>query len=304
MLRTLTAAAMLAAAPAAAHDAHEKQAGQDWPFEVVNIAPNLFMLEGRGGNVGVLTGDDRTFIIDDKFADNAEQIRAAIQSVEGNAVGYVVNTHWHGDHTGGNASFGDQATIIAHENVRQRLSTDQQSEIFDRSTPASPEEAWPVVTFTRDVTLHLNGQTAHVEHIPNAHTDGDAVIYFTEADVLHMGDIFFNQSFPFIDTSSGGSIDGFIAGLARGLEIAGEDTTIMPGHGPLATRADLQAAHDLAVMLRDRVQASIDAGLTLEETLADNPLADLDEDYAGFMDSETLVNILYPDLTEGLSAQN
>ena len=304
MLRTLAASAVLIAAPAAAHDAHEEQAGGDWPFEVVNIAPDLFMLEGRGGNVGVLTGDDRTFIIDDKFADNAEQIRAAIQSVEGNAVGYVVNTHWHGDHTGGNASFGDQATIIAHENVRRRLSTDQQSEIFDRSTPASPEKAWPVVTFTRDVTLHLNGQTAHVEHIPNAHTDGDAVIYFAEADVLHMGDIFFNQSFPFIDTSSGGSIDGFIAGLARGLEIAGEDTTIMPGHGPLATRADLQAAHDLAVMLRDRVQASIDEGLTLEETLADNPLADLDEDYAGFMDSETLVNILYPDLTAGRSSQN
>jgi len=297
-MRLLAAACLtLSPAAAAAHDVHETAQEADWPFEVAEVAESIFMLEGRGGNVGVLVGDGPTFIIDDKFADNVEGIRAAVDSVGGAEVGYIVNTHWHGDHTGGNAGFADRgATILAHENVRARLSTNHYSEIWERTTEAAPEAAWPVVTFTRDVTLHLNGQTARVRHVPAAHTDGDAIIHFEEADVLHMGDIFFNGMFPFIDTASGGTVDGFIAGLEKGLEIAGEDTRIIPGHGPLATRADLAAARDLAIEVRDRVQARIDAGEDLETMLADNPLAELDEAWAGFMTSARLAPIVYRDL--------
>lgn len=263
MHRLLAAATLLIAAPAAAHDAHENAADQALPFEVVEVAPHLFMLEGLGGNVGVLTGDGASFIIDDKFAANADHISQAVESVGGNPVGYIVNTHWHGDHTGGNAAFGQNATILAHENVRKRLSTEQTRGNGD-VTPPSDEDAWPVVTFTRDVTLHLNDHTAQVEHIANAHTDGDAIIYFPGADVLHMGDVFFNGTFPFIDTSSGGSIDGMVAGLERGLEIAGDGTQVIPGHGPLGSRADMQGAHDLLVTVRDRIQARIDAATALK----------------------------------------
>lgn len=314
MTRFAAILALSTALPAAAlaHDpalhqsngaAQESEPAEAAPFEQVRLTDQIVMLEGAGGNVAVVTGADGAYVIDDKVGRVGQAVVRVVTELGGGEIPLVVNTHWHGDHTGGNAALNEAgALIMAHENVRDRLSTEQSNAVRETATPPAPEAAWPVITYTRDVTTHLNGQTARIEHAPNAHTDGDSIIYFVEADVLHMGGIFFNGTYPFIDISSGGSIDGMIEGLERGLVIAGGNTQIIPGHGPLATMDDLQAARDLLIDIRARIQAHVDAGDSLEETLEAAPLRDLDEQYAGFMDGPTVTEIVYRDLTEGLSA--
>lgn len=310
MTRFAAILALSAALPAAAlaHDPRmldrdSAAQSEEAPFEQIRVTEQIVMLAGAGGNVAVVTGADGAYVIDDKVAQVDEAVRDAVSALGGGEIPLAVNTHWHGDHTGGNAALNDAgALIMAHENVRDRLSTEQSNAVRGTTTPPAPEAAWPVITYTRDATVHLNGQTAHIEHVPAAHTDGDSIIYFVEADVLHMGDIFFNGTYPFIDTGSGGSIDGMIKGLERGLEIAGENTQIIPGHGPLASMDDMQAARGLLVEIRRRIQAHVDAGDSLDETLEAAPLADLDARYAGFMDGPTVTEIVYRDLTGGLSA--
>ncbi len=201
----------------------------------------VHMLTGAGGNIALATGEDAAFVVDDQFAPLTPKILAAIRAVTDKPVRFLVNTHWHFDHTGGNENFGKAGTIIvAHDNVRKRMSVEQFMSRLDRRQPPSPKAALPVITFPDQVTFHLNGDTIHVVHVPPAHTDGDAIIHWSAANVLHLGDLFFNGRYPFVDLDSGGSFEGVIHAVTSALGMVNDQTKIIPGHGDLATRADLQ----------------------------------------------------------------
>jgi glyoxylase-like metal-dependent hydrolase (beta-lactamase superfamily II) len=279
-----------------------------WPFAVaaqqdfskveiktIDLGSGLAMLQGAGGNIGVSTGPDGVFLIDDQYAPLTEKIRAAIRAISMKPIRFVLNTHWHGDHTGGNENLGEAGVLIlAHHRVRERLSTEQFQAIRNRKIPASPKAAWPVVTFEDGVTLHLNGQTIEVIHVEPAHTDGDSIVYFREADLLHMGDTYFSGMYPFIDTSSGGRIDGMIAAADRGLAIAGPKTRIIPGHGPLSSREELSETREMLISVRDRVRNLIDEGLDRDRVVAGKPSNDFDGAYGGgFMTPDAFVGIVF-----------
>lgn len=267
----MVCAAAVAATPAAAP-------GQDFSkveIRVEKLAPGVAVLFGAGGNIGLSYGEDGNVIVDDQYAPLTDKIVAAIRTLDADPVRFVVNTHWHGDHTGGNENFGKRgAVVVAHDNVRERMSTKQAIRAFDMTVPASPRQALPAVTFGDGASLHLNGDTLHLIHVANAHTDGDTLVHWAKGDVLHMGDAFFHRdSYPFVDLGSGGSIDGMIAAANKGLEFAGPNTRIIPGHGPLARRADLLAYRDMLVDLRGKVAAGIAAGRTLAQIQAAKPAA-------------------------------
>lgn len=241
-------------------------------IKVETLAPGVAVLFGSGGNIGLSYGEDGNALVDDQYAPLTDKIVAAVKSFDPDPVKFVINTHWHRDHSGGNENLGKAgAVIVAHDNVRRRMSVDQFSNLFG-ATPASPKAALPVVTFGEGVTLHLNGDELQVIHVRDAHTDGDSLIYWRKAKVLHMGDVFFHKvSLPFIDLESGGSIDGEIAAVRKALEIAAPDAKIVPGHGPVATRAELEAYLAMLVDVRGKVAAAIAAGKTLQAIKADNP---------------------------------
>ena len=266
-LAFLVSFAALTAAPAAAQDFSKVE------IKVEKLAPGVAVLFGAGGNIGLSYGEDGNVVIDDQFAPLTDRILAAIKTVDADPVRFVINTHWHGDHTGGNANLGRAgAVILAQDNVRTRLMSDQV--VRGDKVAASPKEALPVITYSDGVTVHLNGDDLKVIHVAHAHTDGDSLIRWTKADVLHMGDAFFNKiSFPFIDLDSGGSIDGAIAAANKGLDLARTTTIIVPGHGPIATRAELAAYRDMLVDIRTKVAAGIQAGRSLAEIQASKPAA-------------------------------
>jgi glyoxylase-like metal-dependent hydrolase (beta-lactamase superfamily II) len=263
------------------------------------VAEGVYMLKGAGGNIGLSVGADAAFLIDDQYAPLTPKIKAAVAALTPKPVKFVLNTHWHGDHSGGNKDFGESGTlIVAHENVRKRMSTEQFIEAFGMKTPPSEPVALPVVTFADSVTFHLNGDEIQAFHVAPAHTDGDSVVQFRKANVLHGGDTFFNGMYPFIDLSSGGSVAGMIAAADRMLALANDATKIIPGHGPLATKADLKAYRDMLSTARDRVAALVKAGKTLEQATAARPLADLDAKWGqGFLKADPFVSILYKDLS-------
>lgn len=263
----------------------------NWKTSVV--VPGIHMFESdrgfAGGNLGLLVGDDGVVLIDDGMPTIPATTVAAVEAITGNPVNFVINTHAHGDHTGANAAFMDMgATVVAHDKLRQALTQDEQ---YDQS-------ALPELTFNDSVTFHLNGHTAYVFHIPSAHTSGDAAIMFTDVNVLHTGDVMFNGMFPFIDLDGGGSVDGFIAGQQHMIAMSDADTKIIPGHGPLANRADLQAAVDMLIDSQARVKTLVDAGNSLEEVLADNPLSVYESWNWDFITTERMTETLYRSLTE------
>lgn len=275
--------------------------GQDYSKVVIEthkLAEGIYMLTGAGGNIGVSAGEDGVAIIDDQFAPLTPKIEEALAKLSAKPARFVINTHWHGDHTGGNENFGKAgAVIVAHDNVRKRMGEKHFSQFFNRETPPSPKDALPVLTFAEDVTLHFNGETLHVFHVDNAHTDGDGLIYFRNANVLHMGDTFFSGMYPFIDAGSGGGIDGAIAAADKVLGMVGAETKIIPGHGPLATRADLEKYRAMLATLRERVTKLIRDGKTLEQAMAEKPTADLDATWAkGFFKPDQIVQMVYLDL--------
>ncbi len=268
-------------------------------IETIPVADGVYMLVGAGGNIGLSVGDDGAFVIDDQFAPLSEKILAAIAAVTDADVEFLVNTHFHGDHTGGNEAFGAAgAVIVAHENVRARMSTDQFREIFNKPIPASPAGALPIVTFTDEMTFHWNGDTIRAIHVAPAHTDGDTILYFQNANVIHMGDTFFNGVYPFIDVSSNGDINGIIAAGYRALGIANEDTAIIPGHGPVSNAAGLAAWLDVLKVTRVSMQSLIDQGMSEDEAVAARPTAEFDEQYGGgFMNPENYNRLLYQSLS-------
>jgi glyoxylase-like metal-dependent hydrolase (beta-lactamase superfamily II) len=267
-------------------------------IETQLVSNNVYMLVGAGGNIGVSIGEDGTFIVDDQFAPLTDKIRAAVAAITDKPIRFVINTHWHGDHTGGNENLGNAgALIVAHDNVFQRMSTEQFREATNTTTPASPKAALPVVTFAEDVTFRLNGDAIRGLHVPNAHTDGDVLIQFREANVLHLGDTFFAGRFPFIDLGSGGSVDGIISSANRALSIANEETKIIPGHGPLSTPKDLRDYRDMLMKMRSVVMQLVAQGKSLEEVQAARPAADYESWGTGFINTERFVETLYRDLS-------
>lgn len=267
------------------------------------VVPGFYMLEGDGGFVGgnmsLMTGEDGVILIDDGLQAYAGTLLSAISEVAGAPVDFLVNTHVHGDHVGANAELHDAgATIFAHDNIRKRL-LENGVTTADGQVDA-PAGMLPEITFTDSVTFHLNGHRAHVHHVPGAHTDGDAIIHYADINVIHAGDVFFNYLFPFIDLDSGGSVDGFLAAQNKVLEWSDEDTKIVPGHGPLASRSDLQIARDMLLDARQRVTALVDRGMSEEQVLAENPLADYHDDWNwGFITTERMTRTLYRSATYG-----
>lgn len=232
-------------------------------IKATNVRGNIYMLEGQGGNIGVSIGDDGILIVDDQFAPLAEKIRAALSKLNSGKLKFVLNTHWHGDHTGGNPIFGKEATIIAHANVRQRLMTEQRR--GEHVTPPLPKEGWPVVTLESSLSLHFNGEEIKVMHFPNGHTDGDCVIFFVNSNVVHMGDDFFVGRFPFVDLASGGDVEGLIKNIERIIAQLSPDVKIIPGHGPLSTLDDLKRYHRMLMETTKVVRQGIAAGTSLDE---------------------------------------
>ena len=261
------------------------------------LTRGIYLLQGAGGNIGLAVGDDAVFVVDDQFAPLTPKILAAIAAVTPQPVRFVLNTHWHFDHTGGNENMGKAgALLVAHENVRRRMSAGQFIEALNRQEPAAPPGALPVVTFTEGVTFHINEDSVVVKHVPPAHTDGDAVVFFAKANVIHMGDLFVSAGLPFVDLSSGGSLHGFIGAAETAIALANAETRIIPGHGPLADRARLQAFRDMLVVLRDRMRAEVAAGRTLEQILAANLTASYLRDWPG--GHERFVRLAYQELSK------
>ena len=266
-------------------------------IKVTRVAGTVYMLEGAGGNIGASVGDDGIVIVDDQFAPLADKIRAALRGLTDKPVRFVINTHWHFDHTGGNAYFQKQGPIIAHDNVRERLA--RGGRILDMDIKPAPAESLPIVTFAHDVSVHLNGEDIRAIHFPHGHTDGDSVIFFTQSNVVHMGDDFVTYGFPFIDLESGGSVRGMIAACRKVLATLAPDTKLIPGHGALSTVADLKPYVAMLEEATARIEKGIREGRSAEDLKRAKVLAGY-ESWGGegkFITTDKFIDTLYNDLT-------
>ena len=247
-------------------------------FSTFQLSDTVYMLMGAGGNVGISTGKDGLYIIDDKVKQATGPLLEAIRKISDKPIRFVINTHYHGDHTGNNEVIASSGTvIIAHDNIYKRLSTEQISIFSNSTTPPYPKAALPVVTFNDQLSMHLNGETATAYYVANGHTDGDAIIHFPVSNVIHMGDMFFNGQYPYVDLDAGGSLQGLVAAAELALSMADDSTRIIPGHGPLGVTEDLKKYRDYLIEASARVQALIDNGMSLEQIIATKPTEKWDE---------------------------
>ena len=274
--------------------------GQQIPDTVTirpeRLAEGVYVLYGLGGNIGLAIGPEAVFVVDDQLAPLTPKVLAAIAKLTDKPVRFVLNTHWHFDHTGGNENMGKAgALLVAHDNVRRRMSTRQFIEFIKREELPAPAGALPVVTFNDAVTFHINGDEISVIHLPAAHTDGDAAVYFRRANVVHMGDVFV-RGYPLVDISSGGSLSGMITGLGRIVAMINDSTKVIPGHGAVTDRTILRAQHTMLTTVRDRVRRQVRAGASLERILASKPTAEFDATFGGaFIKGEDLVRFAFED---------
>lgn len=275
------------------------------PVKVQKLSDSVYMLTGRGGNLGFSVGVDGVVVIDDQFDDMADNIREAIRKTSKQPIRMLLNTHWHGDHTGGNEKMHELgAIIIAQENVRKRLTTDQFMKAFKKEVKAKPRSAWPVVTFTQSLKIHLNDDTLVVNHLPHAHTDGDAFIFFKEDNIIHTGDLYFSHMFPFIDVGSGGSLTGMISGVKAILKLANDKTQIIPGHGKLSNKKELQEYLKMLTSMQAKLQALAKQGKSLDEAVMAKPLAELSSKWeGGFMKADNMVQLLYPSIVDEMKSE-
>ncbi len=263
-----------------------------------SVRQGIYMLVGRGGNVGVLTGDKGMLVIDDQYADHSEALDSALKSLSDKPVQFLINTHWHSDHSGGNTFFGEQgAVIVAHDNVRKRLMSGGEIAAFGLKVPPAKPAALPSITYDAGTRFYWNGQTVDLTHPNPAHTDGDTVVYFQEANVVHTGDLYFNGLFPFIDASSGGKVRGVIAGVDEVLARIDAKTVIIPGHGPLSNKQELQAYRAMLQTVADRVDQLKAAGKLRADVIAAKPTAEFDKDWGdGFLTPDVWVGIVFDSL--------
>ncbi len=276
-------------------DAFKKAAGFfNVPVVTTKIGDRLTLVTGPGGNMALLTGSDGPLMVDSGLPDKAEEIRVAVERVAGSPVAVLIDTHWHFDHSGGNPVFaGKGAKIFATPNTRKRLGTDQYNEAFKMKSPALPPEALPVLTFD-EAHLHHNGEEIHLLAVPPAHTDGDLIIHFKNADVIHCGDLVSNGFYPNIDASSRGWLGGMISGAQRILEMAGPKTKIIPGHGPLGTVNDLRAYHAMMMAVYDQITPLIEARKTVEDDIRARPTKGLDAVWAkGVLNGPQFTRLAY-----------
>ena len=265
--------------------------------KATKVAGNVYMLEGAGGNIGVSVGDDGLLIVDDQFAPLADKIRAALKGLADKKLRFILNTHWHGDHTGGNVAFGPEATIIAHDNVRKRLATEQKSTVFNSTTPPSPKEALPVITFNDSLSVHFNGEDIRAIHFPHGHTDGDSVIFFSTSNVVHLGDDFFAGRFPFVDLESGGSVEGLVKNIGELIGKIPPTAKLIPGHGPISTLDDLKSYHRMLQQTTEIVRQKIAAGKTLDQVKSEGLPAEWEPWGTGFIKTDRWVETIYKSLT-------
>lgn len=277
---------------------------QQQDFSKIDVKPirvnrNIYMLQADpgSGNIGASIGPDGILIVDDQFAPLADKIRAALQEAGGGPLKFILNTHWHFDHTGGNKVFGPEAPIIAHTNVRQRLITEQK--IMGRTIPAESKEAWPVITFDASLSVHFNGEKIKVVHFPHGHTDGDSVIFFTDSKVVHMGDHYFANWFPFVDLENGGDVEGYVKNVEAVVKQLPADVKIIPGHGPVSTLDDLKAYHRMLVETTNLVRKRLAAGKTLEVSKAEGLPEEWKPFGAGFITTEQWIETVYRSLSRG-----
>lgn len=264
-------------------------------IKVQKVAGNIYMLQGGGGNIGVSVGPDGLLIVDDQYAPLADKIKAALKTLGEGKLKFILNTHWHGDHTGGNAVFGPDAPIIAHTNVRKRLA--EGLDIPGRKTPAAPKEALPVITFDHSLAVHFNGEDIRVIHVSPGHTDGDSVIYFQSSNVVHMGDQFFVDRFPFVDLASGGDVEGYTKNVSDVLAKLPAGAKIIPGHGPLATAEDLKRFENMLVVTTDIVRKKIAAGKPLAEIKTEGLPEEWKTWGSGFIKQDSWLETIYTSLT-------
>jgi glyoxylase-like metal-dependent hydrolase (beta-lactamase superfamily II) len=271
-------------------------AQEDATIESTTLTDQIYMLTGHGGNLGVFIGQDGTFLIDDQFAPLTEKIIAELMVLGGDIPRFLINTHYHGDHTGGNENLGKAGTlIVSHDNVRERLQGGSFIREFNMLVAPAPPVALPVVTFSEDITFHLNGDTVQAIHIPHSHTDGDAIIHFVEANVIHAGDIIFNGFYPFIDVSHGGTIKGMIEGTELVLSLADDNTKIIPGHGPLTGKTELSGYLQMLETAYERLRKLKSDGKTAQEAIEMKPLADLEKEWGdGIFNGDKWIEIIYP----------
>ena len=268
--------------------------------KAAKVAGSVYMLTGAGGNIAAIVGPDGIVVVDDQYAPLADKIRAALKGVTDQPVRFVINTHYHDDHSGGNAAFAKDATIVAHDNVRKRLESGgvlgNGGAFRQEYKPAAPE-ALPIVTFGHDLTLHLNGEEIRALHAPHGHTDGDAIVFFPHSNVVHTGDLFVTYGFPFIDISGGGSSTGIVAGLEAALRTLPADVKVIPGHGPVSTLDDVRKYVAMLKETRAAVAAGVKAGKTLDQLKADKVLARWQSYSGGFITTDLFTETLYNELT-------
>ena len=269
-------------------------------IKVNKVSGNIYMLEGSGGNIAASVGQDGIVIIDDQFAPLAPKIKQALKEISDKPVKFVLNTHFHGDHTGGNAQFSGEATIVAHDNVRKRLQDG--TKVLGGEVKPADREALPVLTFNDRATVHVNGEDIQAIHFPNGHTDGDSVIFFPQANVIHMGDDFVTYGFPFVDVANGGSVSGMIAGIEKVLTMTAADVKIIPGHGPLSSAADLRKFLDMLKETRAIVAQALKEGKSRDEMKKEGVLAKYSDLGKGFIKTDSWIDVLYTDLTEKKAA--
>lgn len=267
-------------------------------IKATKINGNVYMLEGAGGNIGVSAGPDGILIVDDQFAPLAEKIKAALKTLGDGKLKFILNTHWHGDHTGGNAPLGREAAIIAHDNVRKRLSTEQRIEFFKMTVPPSPREALPVITFDNSLSVHFNGEEIKAIHFPHGHTDGDSVIFFTKSNVVHLGDDFFAGRFPFVDLDSGGSVQGLVKNIGEIIPKIPAGAKLIPGHGPISTIDDLKAFHRMLIETTDVVRKKMARKKTLAQIKTEGLPAEWKSWGEGFVKTDQWIELIYNSLSK------
>lgn len=273
------------------HDGHHGEQQQQIIIKTIKASGNVYMLEGSGGNIGVSVGADGILIVDDQFAPLADKITAALKELSPGKLKFVLNTHWHGDHTGGNAIFGKESVIISQDNVRKRMAVE--STVLGNKVPPSPKEALPVITFDKSLTVYFNDEEIRVIHFPNGHTDGDSVIFFTKSNVVHLGDDFFAERFPFVDMDSGGSVEGLIKNIGDVIAKLPADVKIIPGHGPLSTLNDLKAYHKMLITTTDIVRQKINKKMSLEDIKKEGLPAEWASWGTGFINTDRWIETIY-----------